>query len=443
MPDERKIFSLHQLALSVKRMFEKHYDQLYWVKVEMHKLNQFPSGHCFPELVQKENGKIVVQMSATIWKTNYQIINKKFIEIVKEPLKEGANLLVQVQVVFSEIYGLSLQIKDIDPSFSLGELHKERQETIEKLGRLDIFDKNQRLKFPLLAKRIAVISAESSKGLLDFYRIINENVWNYKFETEFFQAYLQGDAAANSIISQLTQIEKRRNDFDVVVIVRGGGGEVGLTCYNNFDLCRAIAEFPLPVLTGIGHSTNFTVAEMVAFRNAITPTQLGEFLIQNFHDFSVPVQEAQKSIIRISRQLLNDVNRELLMEMKSLIANSKAGLQENLNEIQNLKNILKIFTNNSLSFNKEELRRIDLNLLQSSKNIFKQYEKDLSHITQLVKMNHPELLLKKGYSITTYNGKILKQDQLPPKGKIIKTIGYGYELESETLDKTKNNGRKT
>ena len=226
MSDTRQIFTLKQVVSSIRKTLEERYQQLYWVKAEMHKLNRFPSGHAFPELVQKEDDRIVAQIGATIWSQNLQRIQKQFAEVVKEPLKEGTTLLMQVKIVFHETYGLSLQVLDIDPSYSLGELQKERQETLKKLQAEGILNKNQFLDFPLLPKRVAVISADQSKGLSDFMQVLDQNSRGYRLFTMLFPAYLQGDMAVASIQEQLKKIERVKQHFDVVVIVRGGGGEV-------------------------------------------------------------------------------------------------------------------------------------------------------------------------------------------------------------------------
>ena len=227
MSDNRQIFTLEQVCTSIKKTIEARYNQLYWVKAEMHKINRYPSGHAFPELVQKEGDKIMAQMTGTIWKQNYERIDKQFISVVKEPLKEGSNLLMQVKVTYSEVFGLSLHIVDIDPNFSLGELQRERDETLKRLQKEGLTNLNQQLPFPLLPKRIAIISADSSKGLSDFMKVIEQNPWGYRFFTMLFPAYLQGDVAVASIQTQLERIEKVKEHFDCVAIVRGGGGEVG------------------------------------------------------------------------------------------------------------------------------------------------------------------------------------------------------------------------
>src|SRR5690606_14402693 len=219
------------------------------------------------------------EMRSTLWKADFQRINKQFKEVTKEPLKDGIGVLIQATISYDELYGLSLRIIDIDPNFSLGVLAREKQEAIDRLRKEQIFDLNRSLPFPLLPKRIALISVETSKGLADFLKILQNNVWNYRFEFLLFPALLQGDRAVNSILAQIEEIKSRIHEFDAVALIRGGGGDVGLSCYNQFELASAIAKFPIPFLTGIGHATNETVSEMVAHKNAITPSELADFLI--------------------------------------------------------------------------------------------------------------------------------------------------------------------
>ena len=461
MTDNRQIFTLKQVTSSIQKVIEDRYRNQYWVKAEMHKLNLYPSGHCFPELLQKENGKIVAQMNASIWKHNYQRINENFVKIVKEPLREDTTLLLLVKITFHETFGLSLQIMDIDPNYALGELQKERQETLLKLQKEGLINKNQQLQFPLLPKRIALISAETSKGLSDFRKVIETNQWGYHFFTHLFPAYLQGDVAVSSIIHQLENIKKVQSHFDVVVIVRGGGGEVGLSCYNNFELCKAIATFPLPVLTGIGHSTNLTVAEMIAFRNAITPTELGDFLLHAFHDFSVPLKDASKLIKNFALKLIEETNTALNTQSKFFKNSTKYALQEAKNDLTKLssntqskvklaiqkedENLIfsrKLISKSVKEFNsskKSQTNQLIEQLQKGSKNVIKSFDTKIENtklslpkniqrtvqssrisiqqLEQTVKLVDPQNVLKRGYSITLIDGKLvtdlasLKEDQ--------------------------------
>lgn len=453
MSDSRQIFTLQQVAGSIKKTIEARYQQLYWVKAEMHKVNRYPSGHAFPELVQKEGDKIVAQMTGTIWNHNFDRINKLFIHVVKEPLKEGTLLLMQVKVSFSEIFGLSLQIMDIDPSYSLGELQRERDETLKRLQKEGLLNANQLLNFPILPQRIALISADSSKGYSDFIKVIEQNPWGYKFFTMLFPAYLQGDVAVSSIIDQLNQIKKVLSHFDIVVIVRGGGGEVGMTCYNNFELCKEIASFPIPVLTGIGHSTNLTVAEMISFRNAITPTELGEFLIQAFHEFSVPVQDARKTIRSQALQILENAKVEFNTEIKHFRNASNLFLNRSGQELQNASFVLQGQAKTNIVKNREIVSaygdKLKVNgnrlirdqfvhvdqlkdvLITSSKRKVELMQRELANATGMIRLLDPSNVLKRGYSITTVSGKTIKPGMELRQGTIIETQTFEYNLISE------------
>lgn len=452
MSEERQYFSLQQVVQSIRKTIDERYQRTYWVKAEMHKLNLYPSGHAFPELVEKVDSKIVAQVNGTIWKHNLERINQQFVSVVKEPLKEGTLLLLHVKIVYSELYGLSLQILDIDPQFSLGALQRERDETLKRLHQENILNRNQQLAFPLLPKRIAVISAESSKGLSDFMQVLRENSWGYQFFTFLFPAYLQGDPAVPSILAQLNKIEHVKHHFDAVVIVRGGGGEVGLSCYNNYDLCKRLATFPLPVLTGIGHSTNMTVAEMVAFRNAITPTELADFFIQCFHDAATPVLEAEKRLAGYTKQLLERSTLSLLAEVKQFNATSRLFLerqQHRLNSIQKQaqhsakgaiaskrqlihyqSTFLHHHSKQLLREFRERLKQKNDELLLNKKQLFDFHHQQLEQKSSLIRLLDPRNVLKRGYSITTLNGKTVNDTNLPELGEKITIETYDTTIES-------------
>ncbi|MDB3907528.1 exodeoxyribonuclease VII large subunit [Crocinitomicaceae bacterium] len=452
-----KVFTLRQVVSSIRKTIEERYQSEYWLKVEMHKLGKTPSGHCYPELVQKEDGKIVAEMRGTIWRHHFDAINKRFMSVVKEPLKEDTTLLMKVKVQFHEVYGLSLQITDIDPNYSLGELQRERAETLKKLQKDGLLDANQKLDFPLLPKRIAVISAASSKGLSDFMKVIDENEWGYKFITHLFPAYLQGDQAEHSIIHQLNRIARIKEHFDIVVIVRGGGGEVGMSCYNTYNLCKAIASFPIPILTGIGHSTNLTVAELISYRNAITPTELGDFLIQAFHNFSIPLKDALKSIrLHVTQQLevahlqLNthsknfghvvrqalDRERQLIrLEEKELVHVSKGFTRRNSESVQRLRRQISSGSQLLLQEHKNELFRVKSRLSNDSSQYLKDSRNSLDSMEQLVKLVDPVHVLQRGYSITTKNGKTISKSNGVNEGDTITTRTANFTLTSKVLKK--------
>lgn len=377
MTENIQIFSLKQVALSIEKTIASRYHQNYWVKAEIHKLNKYPSGHAFPELVEKEEGKIVAQMNGSIWKQNLQRIEKIFVDQVQEPLKDGIQVLMLVKVSFNPTFGLSLQIQDIDPAFTLGQLQKEKDITLKKLKAEGLLQTNQLLPYPLIAKRIAIISAATSKGLSDFYQVLDQNSFGYTFHTQLYEAYVQGDIAVDSILAALEQIEKHKSQFDVVVIVRGGGAEVGLTCYNNYELCKAIATFPLPIITGIGHSTNLTVAELIAYSSAITPTQLAEMLIAQFRDFELRIERLSQAVVK----------------------NAQLQIQRN----------------------REKISQVVQNLAWVKNQFFKIKLTELSHLEQKIELLNPIHILKRGFTITTVDGILLKNAKDLTAGQVINT----------------------
>jgi exodeoxyribonuclease VII large subunit len=457
---EKQVFTLQQVVRSIKKTLEDRYTQNYWVKAEMHKLNKYPSGHAFPELVQKDENKIVAQITGTIWKQQLERINTKFIEVVKEPLREGTTLLLLVKINYSETFGLGLQILDIDPSFSLGELQKQREETLRKLAKEGLLNLNQKLHFPLLPKRVAIISADSSKGLSDFLQVLQENEKSYFIFTHLFNAYLQGDVAVQSIISALKKIKRVKDHFDIVIIVRGGGAEVGMTCYNNYDLCKAIAEFPLPVLTGIGHSTNLNVAEMVSFRNEITPTKLAEFLLQTFREFEQETKRLNREMIahslhlidktkqdfngqvrvfkhaslRFTDSLKNELNQQII-ELKNT---TRYFLKNENDAVLSLKNDYRIVTKEIITAERNTLSLISKPIKGSLLHFFERKESDLEQLEKTVNILNPSNVLQRGYSLTLLNGKILSAKNKPKKGDLIESKTNSLTLFSRVEKSSKN-----
>lgn len=416
---DKTIFSLLEVSRSIQKTLAERYKSLYWIKAEMNKLNHYThSGHCYPELVEKQDGKIVAEIRSILWKADYNRINNNFLKVAQEPLREGITMLFQASISYDPMYGLSLRIVDIDPTFTLGELEKEKLDSIRKLKAEGIYECNKLLDFPVVPKRLAIISVETSKGLSDFYKIINQNPWGYRIECTLFPALLQGDKSVPSIINQLAVIAEKIDTYDVVAIIRGGGGEVGLSSYNNYLLARAIAIFPIPVLTGIGHSTNYTVSEMVAYKNAITPSELADFLIQKFHNFAIPVDKAAESIQQLILTRFKE-ERNVLSQLATHIQwIGKREIQTSITAVQQFQREL-----NSLI----KLR-------------FYEHKTALAHTERIIQLSDPIRLLKQGFSITKVNGKLLQSVTQVSPGDVIQTILEYGELTSTVTDKSPKEG---
>lgn len=410
---DKTIFSLLEVSRSIQKTLAERYKSLYWIKAEMNKLNHYThSGHCYPELVEKQDGKIVAEIRSILWKADYNRINSNFLKIAQEPLREGITMLFQASISYDPMYGLSLRIVDIDPTFTLGELEKEKIDSIRKLKAEGIYESNKSLAFPVVPKRLAIISVETSKGLSDFYKIINQNPWGYRIECTLFPALLQGDKSVPSIIKQLAVIAEKISRYDAVAIIRGGGGEVGLSSYNNYLLARAIAIFPIPVLTGIGHSTNYTVSEMVAYKNAITPSELADFLIQKFHNFAIPID---RSAERIQQLIL-------------------ARFKEERNTLAQLATHIQWVGKREIQTSNAAMQQIQHELYSLIKLRFYEYKTALAHTERIIQLSDPIRLLKQGFSITKVNGKLLQSVKQVSPGDVIQTILEHGELISTVTD---------
>jgi exodeoxyribonuclease VII large subunit len=450
---DRTVFSLLEVTGSIQKTLHERYKSSFWVKAEMSRLNFYKhSGHCYPDLIEKKDGKILAQIRAHLWKDDYNRINNNFRNILQEPLKDGIKILFQAKISFDPSHGLALLILDIDPSYTLGDLEKEKQITIRRLKEEGVFHINKLRKLPLLPRRIAIISVETSKGYADFIKVIESNPWGYKFCCCLFPSLLQGDKAVQRISAQLKRIKQLQHHFDAVAIIRGGGGDIGLSCYNNYQLAREIALFPLPVITGIGHATNETVVEMIAFTNAITPTKLAEYLLQKFHNFAVPVQEAEQKIMDKAKRLLGEEQVKFRSEIKLFRSVTENVLATNHNKTENLtKSLLQhtrfVFRNETdslwtakaaiireintlhhraaqairqfaISLHKDAhslLGRFKIivsqfgdKLLSQSEHTLKSSLLELSGMETNIANMSPENVLKRGYSITLLDGKAVK-----------------------------------
>lgn len=417
--DNKTVFTLLEVSRSIQKTIAERYKSLYWIKAEMNKLNHYShSGHCYPELLEKKDGKVVAEMRSILWKMDYQRINRQFIEILGEPLREGITMLFQAGISYDPLYGFSLKIVDIDPTFVLGELEKEKRESIKKLQEEGVFDANKRLEFPLIPKRLAIISVETSKGLSDFFKIINGNPWGYKIEYTLFPALLQGDKSISSIIKQLEVIANKLENFDAIAIIRGGGGDVGLSSYNNYFLSKAIAIFPIPVLTGIGHSTNETVSEMVAYKNAITPSELADFLLQKFHNFAIPLDQAEERIVRAVRSTFDRENQKLKNMLTAISWNSKTLILKDKSDLNSLQN----------------------HIIRHSRQKLKDQQIQLQNLERLLGMVNPIHLIKRGFSIVRMNGKSIHKLEQVEVGNLLEIQLEDGTIITQVTNKEPNHG---
>ena len=276
---EKDFIDLLGLQRRLKMGVESLFPKRIWVKAEVSAVKARSGGHCYLELSQSSDKGLEAKASAIIWSSKYRLIAPYFESVTGSPIQEGMVILVEVQVSYSELYGLSLIINDIDPEYSLGVKELERQKTIERLQNEGLMGLQKELQLPLLPYRLAVISAEDAAGYRDFMRHIEENPYGFKVDPVLFPALMQGADCPASIISAMDSVLEDEGEWDAVLILRGGGSKLDLACYDDYALAAVIAQYPLPVLTAVGHDQDFHVCDMVAYEFLKTPTALADYIM--------------------------------------------------------------------------------------------------------------------------------------------------------------------
>ena len=281
---EKEIFDLFDLQHRLKTGVECLFPKRIWIRAEVSAVKARNGGHCYLELSQSGDAGLVAKASAVIWSSRYRFIAPYFESVTGSPISEGMVVLVEVQVSFSELYGLTLVINDIDPEFSAGVRELERQKTIDRLQKEGLMDLQAGLELPSLPYRLAVVSAEDAAGYRDFMRHLHENPYGFEFDTVLYPALMQGTGCPASIIDALDRIMEDGGRFDAVLVLRGGGAKLDLACFDDYALAAVISQYPLPVLTAIGHDQDYHVADMVAHAFVKTPTALADFFLDIYED---------------------------------------------------------------------------------------------------------------------------------------------------------------
>lgn len=439
--------SLSYLSSIIKQTLNEHLEISYWVVAEIaeFKVNSY-SGHCYLELVEKddETNAIKARMRGTIWSAAFRMVKPFFETSTGIELGSGLNVMVRGVVEYHETYGLSLNIRDIDPAYTVGEMAMRMQQTIDLLTSDGVIDMNRELELPALPKTIAVVSSSNAAGFQDFMDQLDNNGYGYRYHVKLFNSVMQGDEAPASIMAALERIFEQTDVFDAVAIIRGGGAVLDLSCFNNYDLCFLAAQFPIPILTGIGHEKDETVLDVVAHTKLKTPTALAEFLIGCFADFEDVLSDTSDRIFYLAGQMIKENHNRLNLalntfrpivnqridrsrgELKSLFQNVSTGIKYRLNEQQVvLDNYKKQIEKESAQYASHRMDTMELLKDKLSNLVLQKLRMALQKMDGFeLKLNYqnPEHILKKGYSITTRNGKIVKKSAELKPGDQIKTI---------------------
>ena len=297
-----KQYSLSEICSLIEDILAMETEN-YWVRAEIASISE-KSGHCYLELVEKaSNGLLAAKLRATCWANVYSLLRPYFEQETGSRLQTGMQILVEIELNFHAVYGLSANIINIDPKYTVGDLARQRQETIARLQQEGVFEMNKALVLPTIVHRIAVISAESAAGYGDFCHQLSQA--GFRFETTLFAAIMQGENAAKSIISALTAIAAQEEEFEAVAIIRGGGATTDLSCFDDYNLCNHCAQFPLPIISGIGHTRDISVLDMVAFRALKTPTAVAQFFVDARIQQTIRIQELRRRLQQTAeRQVL-------------------------------------------------------------------------------------------------------------------------------------------
>lgn len=299
-------YPLSRLTKGIKKRMEEVFHQKYWILAEIGKLSLYgKSGHCYLELVEKDSHSNVTAFAkAFIWSKDFQRISQIFLQATGKELADGLKIVFECKVVFHEINGFSLTIHNVDPVYTLGEIAKEKHIAMQKLKQLGLWNKNKEIGFPELPQRLAVISIETSKGYQDFISIIQSSSSDFKIATSLYNAPMQGPKAVETIRWQLSKIKEKIHQYDLLLILRGGGDDTSLTCFDDYNLAADIANFPIPVLTGIGHASNQTIADMVAYRQFVTPSDVAHFVVYSMKNIAENLYTLQQKFRNNAMQFL-------------------------------------------------------------------------------------------------------------------------------------------
>lgn len=410
-------FTLYSLNNMVRQAVSEGLPSRYWVTGELSEVREASNGHCYIELVQRDEvtQELVAKARGTIWSRIYSLLRPYFLEQTGEPFAAGLKVLLQVSVGFHELYGYTLDVCDIEPAYTVGDMARQRMLVIKRLTDEGVIDLNKELPFPLLPQRVAVISSATAAGYGDFCDQLAANRYGFVFYPHLFQSPMQGSGVEQGIISALDRVAANIDMWDVVVIIRGGGATSELSCFDTYDLANNCAQFPLPIITGIGHQRDESVLDMVAHTRAKTPTAVAELLIH-------AMLEQETYMTGLMQGVVQGVQQRMDAEQQRL---------------QGLLGRLPMATALYLQGEKMRLQTSLQAMFSSAKMLIKEQQHRLDVCNAALEAASPERILSLGYSITRVNGRLVRSiDDVVP-GDEVTTEVAGGEFTSTVKDKIK------
>ena len=410
-------FTLYSLNNMVRQAVSEGLPSRYWVTGELSEVREASNGHCYVELVQRDEvtQELVAKARGTIWSRIYSLLRPYFLEQTGEPFAAGLKVLLQVSVGFHELYGYTLDVCDIEPAYTVGDMARQRMLVIKRLADEGVIDLNKELPFPLLPQRVAVISSATAAGYGDFCDQLASNRYGFVFYPHLFQSPMQGSGVEQGVISALDRIAADIDMWDVVVIIRGGGATSELSCFDTYDLANNCAQFPIPIITGIGHQRDESVLDMVAHTRAKTPTAAAELLIH-------AMLEQETYITNMMQGVVQGVQQRMDAEQQRL---------------QGLLGRMPMATALYLQGEKMRLHTSLQTVFSSAQMLIKEQQHRLDVCNAALEAASPERILSLGYSITRVNGRVVRSiDDVVP-GDEVTTEVAGGEFTSTVKDKIK------
>lgn len=403
-----EVYSLLELNQYIKQVIALNFVDTLWISCEISSFNE-SRGHAYLDLVEKDEttDQVKAMISAVIWFRDFSFLRKKLGPIADKVLKEGMQVKLKVEVDFHERFGMKLIIKDIDPSYTYGQLAIQREKVIEQLRQEGRMDLNNGIIFPTLTQRIAVISSDTAAGYQDFIQQLQQNQYGYAFKSQLFPAAMQGQRTEMEVVSQLKDIASL-GTYDVVVITRGGGSKLDLSSFDSYGIAKQISEMPIPVITGIGHDIDLSIADMVSAVALKTPTAVANFLIDHHASFE---------------NLLYDQ----AIKLKLAVQQRFRSLDEYLNQFRKQ---IKVSLDHRLSAKLDQIQSINKEIPALLKSRIKRESDQLANWEQQNRLIAPDRLLEKGYSIVRFNGKLIDSIENLKEGDQIETTLVDGEIQS-------------
>ncbi len=426
--------SLSELATQIVEGLEQTLEPTYWVVGEISEIQVNRTGHCFLELIEKlENEQTpTAKMRAVVWANTYRLLDPYFVSETGRGLAVGMKILVQVSVSFHSLYGFSLVITDINPTYTVGEEEQRRIKIIRQLEEDGVMDLNKEIPMPLVPQRVAIISSSTAAGYQDFMQQLHENPYGIAFQTQLFPAAMQGPEVEGTVVAQLDEIYKHENDFDVVVIIRGGGARADLAWFDSYAIATNITQFPLPVITGIGHDKDQSIIDMVANMSLKTPTAVAEFLVDacgTFIERIVDLHERIETAIADELQQQATIVNEYQMRLSQSLQLAIAKTNNTLSSLGQ-----KIAHAAQLRFSQQQsgLQAIATKVQELSEKRLLQATSRLQVIETSIIARNPENILKQGYTLTANaNGEIIRSKMQVQAGDVITTHFGDGQVTSE------------